>query len=260
MDADHATTEQLSALIDAALPPDELSQVESHLAQCERCKKELRELRQTVALLRAVPPAAAPRSFKLPSDDDRAEPPGLERAGGALPRGLLRALSGLAAALMIVAIISETGMPGAPPTARFGYPGGGAASGSSPSAAGSGAALAPTPAGAGDQAPAAAKIQSQRSASGAPPPAGAADGVVDANPDSRASRGAAAPREPPAMGPPTSATTNETTRRPPSDQFTSPTSGPPLAAGWLAAIGLGAVAIVLLVLSFTAPWRARRTR
>ena len=62
----HLTTEQLSAFLDGQLSNEEKEFVAAHVKTCEQCQQELAELRQTVALLRALPQPALPRSFVLP--------------------------------------------------------------------------------------------------------------------------------------------------------------------------------------------------
>jgi Putative zinc-finger len=62
----HLTTEQLSALLDGEVLAEEKTREEAHLATCQRCQQELASLRRTVALLRALPQPALPRSFELP--------------------------------------------------------------------------------------------------------------------------------------------------------------------------------------------------
>lgn len=63
----HLTTEQLSALLDNQLTPDESEEsYQAHLQTCEQCQQELSELRQTVRLLREMPQPPLPRSFTLP--------------------------------------------------------------------------------------------------------------------------------------------------------------------------------------------------
>jgi Putative zinc-finger len=59
----HDARDQLSALIDDALGAEERSAVETHMATCAECRRELERLRGTVALLRAVEPARAPAGF-----------------------------------------------------------------------------------------------------------------------------------------------------------------------------------------------------
>lgn len=63
----HLTTARLSALIDGQLSPEEQRQSETHLQSCAVCQQQLAELRQTVALLHALPHPPLPRSFVLPT-------------------------------------------------------------------------------------------------------------------------------------------------------------------------------------------------
>lgn len=63
----HLTTEQLSAMLDQRLSPEELEEgYQAHLQTCELCQQELAELRQTVQMLRELPQPPLPRSFTLP--------------------------------------------------------------------------------------------------------------------------------------------------------------------------------------------------
>jgi Putative zinc-finger len=64
----HPTTEQLSAFLDGEVSADERTQWDAHLKTCQSCSQELASLRQTVALLRALPQPALPRSFVLPAE------------------------------------------------------------------------------------------------------------------------------------------------------------------------------------------------
>jgi cell division septation protein DedD len=64
----HLTTEQLSAYLDGHLSPQELSPCDAHLNTCKQCQQTLAELRETVALLHALPQPTLPRSFLLPAD------------------------------------------------------------------------------------------------------------------------------------------------------------------------------------------------
>lgn len=57
--------EMLSAYLDGELSPKEQARVEKHLAQCAHCAHDLHTLRQTVALLKQLPPVAVPRSFAV---------------------------------------------------------------------------------------------------------------------------------------------------------------------------------------------------
>ena len=58
--------EQLSALLDNQLDAQERGALEAHLRDCAECQAELASLRQTRALLRALPQPALPRNFTLP--------------------------------------------------------------------------------------------------------------------------------------------------------------------------------------------------
>jgi len=52
--------EHLSALLEAELPPEEIREIESHLAGCAECSGHLQRLRQTTELLANLPPHPAP--------------------------------------------------------------------------------------------------------------------------------------------------------------------------------------------------------
>ncbi len=117
----HLTTARLSAYIDGQLSPEEQMQTEAHLQTCVVCQQQLAELRQTVALLHALPQPPVPRSFVLPT----AEPavaashssntvrplapitPLLRRRGWpTYVAGAVRAVSTLAALVGIVFLLS----------------------------------------------------------------------------------------------------------------------------------------------------------
>lgn len=116
----HLTTAQLSAFIDGQLSPEEQAQSEAHLSNCEVCQQQLAELRQTVALLHALPQPPLPRSFTLPIAESAAIPRVTRPARPLapitpLPRrngwpnyvtGAVRAVSTLAAVLGIVFLLS----------------------------------------------------------------------------------------------------------------------------------------------------------
>jgi putative zinc finger protein len=59
----HDAREQLSALLDAALTVAERSALETHLATCADCRRELEHLRGTVTLLGRLGPVHAPAGF-----------------------------------------------------------------------------------------------------------------------------------------------------------------------------------------------------
>jgi anti-sigma factor RsiW len=56
----HDAREQLTALLDDALAAPERAVVDAHLASCAECRRELEQLRATVALI-ACRPRARPR-------------------------------------------------------------------------------------------------------------------------------------------------------------------------------------------------------
>ena len=64
----HPTIEQLSAYLDGQLSSGELSECDTHVETCQQCQQTLAELRETVALLHALPQPTLPRSFILPAD------------------------------------------------------------------------------------------------------------------------------------------------------------------------------------------------
>ncbi len=64
---EHLTIEQRSAFLDKQLSSQEQAIVDAHLRDCQQCQQALAELRQTVAILRALPQVEVPRSFTLPA-------------------------------------------------------------------------------------------------------------------------------------------------------------------------------------------------
>jgi anti-sigma factor RsiW len=76
----HLTTEQLSALLDKQLSAQEETQYEAHLRSCQQCQGMLDDLRQTVALLHALPQPTLPRSFVLTPEMLRTATPSEEPA------------------------------------------------------------------------------------------------------------------------------------------------------------------------------------
>jgi anti-sigma factor RsiW len=115
----HPTIEQLSAYLDRQLAPQELSLCDAHVHTCQQCQQTLAELRGTVALLHALPQPTLPRSFTLPADTFVARPIPVQPARpvplGVAPRrqtrpsyarGMVRAISALAAVIGIVFLLS----------------------------------------------------------------------------------------------------------------------------------------------------------
>src|SRR5215469_2615502 len=64
---EHLTIEQLSAILDKQLSPQEWAVCRAHLSTCQQCQGMLADLRQTSALLHALPQPELPRSFVLPA-------------------------------------------------------------------------------------------------------------------------------------------------------------------------------------------------
>jgi|GEM_PF-473438 len=115
----HLTTEQLSALLDGQLSSDEQARLQTHLHACQQCQLRLADLRQTVALLHALPQPSLPRSFTLPVDDAVVTPISAHSQRAAqlrrstrpgYIRTTMRTLSAIAAVLGIVFLLS-TALP-----------------------------------------------------------------------------------------------------------------------------------------------------
>lgn len=95
--AEHVT-ELLSSYLDGQVSLPERRTVEEHLAGCAACRAELEELRQLTGLLRRLPQPPPPRSFVI--GPQAARPAALSGSFS----GYLRALSSVAAALLVVAV------------------------------------------------------------------------------------------------------------------------------------------------------------
>lgn len=94
--AEHASTEQLSALLDGRAESDELVFLAGHVEQCITCSHELADLRAVRDLLRALPVYLPPRSFTIPVEAARP----VRRYGVLIP--LTRVLGTVAAVLCVV--------------------------------------------------------------------------------------------------------------------------------------------------------------
>ncbi len=126
----------ISAYIDNALDARDQERVRAHLATCEVCGAELREIQATQRMLRALPVQVPPRVFTLTEEMVGARPPTearpslLSRLFGKATAPRLATGSVLAFALLLVVLVSDLGLVGrsAPsmPTG-FSYPGGAAA-------------------------------------------------------------------------------------------------------------------------------------
>src|SRR4051812_7211989 len=100
---DHATIEELSALLDGELTLDEQAKVEEHLDGCLACRRELEDLRQTVMRVSQLPTLATPRSFVLPSESRSVAVPFHAR----IRPELLRAFAGVAAVVMVLLFAAD---------------------------------------------------------------------------------------------------------------------------------------------------------
>jgi hypothetical protein len=115
---EHLTIEQLSALLDKQLSPQEQAVFDAHVSACQECQGKLADLRLTVALVRAFPQEEVPRSFVLPSRLVPVAERPLHRRAGATPvagqrrvrtytlQRTVRVVSTLAAVLALIFIIS----------------------------------------------------------------------------------------------------------------------------------------------------------
>lgn len=103
--------EQLSAYIDGALSPREWARLEKQLAGDPALRARLDTLRQTVALVRGLPPVRAPRNFLLTPRMVAARPtrpvPHARRLAPALT--FATAISGILCALLLVTNLLSAG-------------------------------------------------------------------------------------------------------------------------------------------------------
>jgi anti-sigma factor RsiW len=95
---------QLSALLDDALSVPEHQALEAHLAACAECRRELEQLRGTVALLGRLPPVHAPAGFVDRVMGEAYRPPWPKRLRDALFRPLRVKLPLEAAAVLLVGV------------------------------------------------------------------------------------------------------------------------------------------------------------
>ena len=95
--------DQLSAYIDGELDASATERLESHLAECGRCRQEMEQLRATIAALQGLPAVEPPRSFTL-SPERAALRPQMPMASP-LAFGARMAAAGVAAALAVVLVV-----------------------------------------------------------------------------------------------------------------------------------------------------------
>jgi anti-sigma factor RsiW len=96
--------EQVSLLLDDALTVAERQALETHLAGCGECRRELEQLRETVGLLRHLPPVHAPAGFIDRVMAEASRPPWPRRVLDALFRPLRVKLPLEAAAVLLVGV------------------------------------------------------------------------------------------------------------------------------------------------------------
>ncbi|MEA2640857.1 MAG: hypothetical protein QOF51_2251 [Chloroflexota bacterium] len=267
MRGEHATTEELSALLDDALTEEERLVVEAHLASCAACAAELDHLRSVVAMLHVLPDVRLPRSFAIPATQRLAAEPRFVRAA-ALPilRPVwLRALSGVAAAMVVVLLAFDASSSSSTfsTSARVALPAASQAAPVTVGTTGSDQSARGAAPGADQAVPFSAAAPAPRAA----PQAGNATGAaVEPSPAAQAGPqpSVASPGILPTaqLGPgPPQAQAGGVERVGTISPLASPASNPPARAlgptpGQLAASGFAAIAIVLLLISF----RARAAR
>jgi len=103
--------ESLSPYIDGEVEASAAERLEAHLAACEGCRLELRQLRATAVALRDLPEVQAPRSFTLSPERAAARRP-LTGAATPLALGMRLAAAGLAVALAAVLVVDLGGLAG----------------------------------------------------------------------------------------------------------------------------------------------------
>ncbi len=105
---------QLSAYIDGALDLAAARRLEAHLGECRGCRREMEQLRSTVAALQELPEARVPRSFTL--SPERAAAPRPSTPAAPLAFGARIAVAGVAVALAAVLVVDlgDLGRDGAP--------------------------------------------------------------------------------------------------------------------------------------------------
>ena len=109
----HIDAELLSDYLDNQITPEQRSRIDQHLSTCAACRAELNSLRQTVALLHALPRVPVPRAFTL----SEAQVGARRRStswiwGGARVMGAVAALVVVAA--LAVLVVQRPGQQAAP--------------------------------------------------------------------------------------------------------------------------------------------------
>ena len=107
----HKVQGLLSPYIDGQIGSSERDRVESHLEECQVCRRELESLRATVNLLHRVAVVSPPRSFALAEVDAKRRPAALKREAPQWRRvpalGALRVATAVTALLLVFVLAGD---------------------------------------------------------------------------------------------------------------------------------------------------------
>ncbi len=227
MQGAHVNADLLSSYLDDQVTPEERAYIERHVSTCMSCQLELQSLRQTVAILQALPRVPVPRAFTLSEVQvgrgARATRPSPWFGGLARVAGVLAAVAVIAVS---VALLRQSALAPAAQVARAPLPA------AAPSAALE-APAAPTAVAAAPAAPAASGAPVEESPSAAPQ---AKQAPSQPSPTGQAEAAAATGLPAPAESAP-SATANTVAPAPTGQSFSAQAaeSPQPLAAADMAA-------------------------
>jgi predicted anti-sigma-YlaC factor YlaD len=107
----HKVQGLLSPYIDGQIGSSERDRVESHLEECQVCRRELESLRATVNLLNRVAVVSPPRSFALAEGEAKRRPSALTREAPQWRRvpalGALRVATAVTALLLVFVLAGD---------------------------------------------------------------------------------------------------------------------------------------------------------
>ena len=106
-DVHSAVREEFSEYLDGRLSPQRRGHLETHLARCQACREYLEAVRATVEIVRSLPQAPVPRSFRI-SAAQVAQPAQESYWYGLLP-GLRLASAAVGVLLLAVVAIDVSG-------------------------------------------------------------------------------------------------------------------------------------------------------